>query len=563
MRRIVRTALCCLLVLCVAVCSFPVFASAEAVPFSITVAADTHYQCADNLGEPSDQYTENLLDRDLFGYASTQGQMPYESEAIISAMLDAFAVSDSPCLLIAGDLTCGKRESHLRLAEMLRRTEQRSGKQIFVIIGNHDCDADDSSGGITMEEFREIYADFGYNEACSRHADSASYAADLGDQYRLIAIDTCIYGEDEGEINTSVFRFIREQTAAAKRDGKTPIAMMHHSLLPHYELQPMIRLWRYYARWFADNGLQTVLTGHIHANDISSAVSDRGNIVYDIQTGALIASPNTYRVLTFADDGVRVDSRFVTKIDTSLLPAYLTQQQKARIAADFPAYARSYFESGVCKWINRNLGSVNRIARWFKLKEGTRAYAAAEQLMHRVGDAIGQDIYGETNSIESALAPYGMSVPPSGFSKPYQAAATVMYGFFHGDEETISSEADTKLLLACIEGAVLTAMQSGIDSAALRDLMNAVSKKTLLLPASARMRQTAETIALALLQTLAGGFTDDQSAPSDLNVTLTFQRAGRTAPLHLAVQLWELFRELWARVFPGQKSFFRFADIKI
>ena len=82
--------------------------------------------------------------------------------------------------------------------------------------------------------------------------------------------------------------------------------MMHHSLLPHYELQPMIDLWRFYAGWFANHGILTVITGHIHANDISASVSDCGNTVYDIQTGALIASPNTYRELTFSGGADRL-----------------------------------------------------------------------------------------------------------------------------------------------------------------------------------------------------------------------------------------------------------------
>ena len=546
-RHMIRAALACMLALCVAVCSFPVFATD--VSLKITVAADTHYQCEADLGEPTAQYTEYMLEPELFGYASTQGQMPYESEAIASAMLDAFAASDSPYLLIAGDLTCGKRASHLRFAELLRRAEERSGKQIFVIIGNHDCAAESSDSRISMEEFREIYADFGYSEACARHADSASYAVDLGKTHRLIAIDSCIYGEDEGEIGTSVFRFIREQTAQAKRDGRTPIAMMHHSLLPHYELQPMIRSYRYYAKWFADNGLQTVLTGHIHANDISSAVSDRGNTVYDVQTGALIASPNTYRTLTFENDAVQVESRFITRIDVSLLPRFLTQAQKDRIAADFPAYARAYFENGVCKWLNRNLGSVDRLARWFKLKEGTKTYNAAQQLMQRVGAAIGQNIYGETDSLESALRPYGIAVPPSAYRKPYQVAATVMYGFFHGDEATISGAADTRLLLQCIEGAVLTALQSGIEDPAVRDLVRTVTGTCASTPVSATLRQAAEKVALALLETLAGGFTDDHSDPSDLNTTLTFHAGGRTVPLHFAVWLWKLFVEFLKRLF--------------
>ena len=547
MRKCIRITIAFVLALCLAVCAFPV--SAAERPLVLTVAADTHYQCEADLGEPSDQYTEYMLEPELFGYASTQGQMPYESEAIVSAMLEQFTASDSPVLLIAGDLTCGKRQSHLRFAELLRNAEQKSGKQIFVVPGNHDCEAESSESRISIAEFCEIYVDFGYSEALVRHADSASYAVDLGESCRLIAIDSCVYGEDEGEINASVFRFIREQTEQAKRDGKTPIAMMHHSLLPHYELQPMIRRWRYYAKWFADNGLQTVLTGHIHANDIASAVSDRGNTVYDIQTGALIASPNTYRTLTFADGGVQVKSRFITAIDTSLLPQYLTPQQRAQIEADFPAYARSYFENGVCKWMNRNLGSVNRLARWFKLKEGTKAYSAAEQLMQKIGAAVGQDIYGETDSIASALSPFGVTVPASDYKKPYQVAATIMYGFFHGDEGTISSEADVKLLLRCLEGAVLTAMQSGTKDDALRDLIRTVTGKASMLPASEAMRQAAEKIALALLQTLAGGFVDDHSDPADLQVSLTFQPTGQTAPLHLTIQLWRLLLEFWKRVF--------------
>lgn len=549
MRKIVRAAFVWMLVICLTVCAFPVSAVGRDEPLTITVCADTHYQCEADLGEPSDQYTEYMLEPELFGYASTQGQMPYESEAIVSAMLDAFAQSDSPYLLIAGDLTCGKRQSHLRFAELLHQAERRSGKQIFVVPGNHDLAAESSETKISMEEFCAIYADFGYAQANSRHADSASYTADLGETHRLIAIDSCIYGEDEGEIRDSVFRFIKEQTAKAKQDSRTPVAMMHHSLLPHYELQPMLRRWRNYAKWFADNGVQIVLTGHIHANDVASAVSDHGNTVYDVQTGALIASPNTYRLMTFADGGVEVESRYITKIDTSLLPEYLTQEQIARIEADFPAYARSYFENGVCKWINRNLGSVNRLARWFKLREGTKAYSAAEQLMQTLGASLGQDIYGETDSIEAALKPYGVRVPQSKYQKPYQAAATVMYGFFHGDESTISSEADTQLLLTCIEGAALTAMQQGIENDAMRDFIGSVTGKAAGLSVSVRMREAAERIALALLQTLAGGFTDDYSDPGDLQCTLTLQTSGHTVPLHLAVQLWKLLLEFVKRMF--------------
>jgi hypothetical protein len=171
MRKRVKTASAVFFICCLLCSLLPAgFSLAAQTPLQIMVAADTHFQCTADLGAFSDEYTEHLLNREVYGYASTQGQMPYESEAILAQMLEEFAASDAACLLIAGDLTCGKRQSHLRLAELLRQTEARSGKQIFVINGNHDCDAESSDNGISMEEFREIYADFGYTEACSRHA---------------------------------------------------------------------------------------------------------------------------------------------------------------------------------------------------------------------------------------------------------------------------------------------------------------------------------------------------------------------------------------------------------
>ncbi len=535
-----------LLVLCLLAGAVPALPLAAAAPLKLTVAADTHFQCSADLGAFSDDYTAHLLDKELYGYASTQGQMPYESEAILAELLAAFEASDSDYLLIAGDLTCGKRPSHLAFAEHLRRAEQTSGKQIFVINGNHDCAAASSETGISMEEFRQIYAEFGYNEAVSRHDKSASYTVDLNDQYRLLAIDSCIYGEDDGTLGTDVFRWIKAQTMQAKADGKTLLAMMHHSILPHYELQPMLELWQFYAAWFADHGIRTVLTGHIHANDISSTVSDRGNVLYDIQTGALIAAPNAWRELCFDRSGVAVTTRFIEKIDASLLPDILTARQKALLQADFPAYARAYFVSGVGKWLNRNVGSPNRLARWFRLKAGTKAYAAAEALTATLGDAVGQDIYGPENSIEAALTPFGVPVPPSEYRKPYEVAARLMYGFFHGDEQTVSADADVSLLLTCLEGAILSAARNLPDKEALGALVYRLTGKPLSAPA---LRTAAETLALALLKTLAGGIADDYSDPADLAVTLPLPAVGETVPLHPLLRCFRLLGEFVKRLF--------------
>ena len=549
MRKRVKTASAVFFICCLLCSLLPAgFSLAAQTPLQIMVAADTHFQCTADLGAFSDEYTEHLLNPEVYGYASTQGQMPYESEAILAQMLEGFASSDASCLLIAGDLTCGKPQSHRTFAEHLRKAETATGKRVFVINGNHDCDAADSDKGISMETFREIYADFGYNEALFRHEDSASYTVDLDGTHRLLAIDSCIYGEDDGRISASVFRWIKAQTEQASKDGKTLLAMMHHSILPHYELQPMLGNWQFFASWFADHGIRTVLTGHIHANDISSTVSDRGNTLCDIQTGSLIASPNTYRLLTVLPDALRVESRFITQIDASLLPPMLTQQQKMLMEKDFPSYAHAYFVSGVCKWLNRNVGSVNRLARWFKLKEGSKAYEAAKELTGMLGDAVSLDIYDTSKgeSIERVLRPYGIRVPQSAYQKPYEVASTLMYGLFHGDEATISSRADTELLLVCLQGAVLSAAQHLPAPKTLRALVTAVTGMAL---SKQSLRSWSEQWAMALLETLAGGIVDDYSAPADLNVTIQSESREDTVTLHPLLRIFRLLAEFFTRCF--------------
>ena len=562
MKRTAAKTLACLLAACLAFASVPFAAGAEK-PLRLMVASDTHFRCESDLGAPNGDYTGYMLDAETFGYASTQGQMDYESEAILNELLRAFAESDAECLLIAGDLTCGRRASHEAFAEYLRKTEKETGKRIFVTVGNHDCAAESGESRISMEEFREIYADFGYNEALARHEGSASYAADLDGNVRLIAVDSCVYGEDDGKISLPVFRWLCEQAERAARDGRTPVVMMHHSLLPHYELQPMIGNWRFFAEVLADKGIKTVLTGHVHANDISSTVSGLGNTIYDVQTGALISSPNAYRVLTVEKDSVEIETRFVTEIDASLLPDYLTAAQKAKLTEDFAGYAKTYFTEGVCKWLNRNVGSPDRLARWFRLKEGTAAYEAAQKLTARLGAAVGQNIYasGSGASIEESLAPYHIDVPESNYTKPYEVAANIMYGFYHGDEDAAGSERDASLLLTCLEGAVLTAMKSAGDESSLKALAAALGIKAEGAAAlssakpAAWTRQLAETVALALLETLAGGFTDDYSAPGDLNVTLSSgENRKEAAPLGLIAKLFRLFSELIKRTFAGLRA---------
>ncbi len=161
----------------------------------IAVFSDDHLYDAVSLGA-----TGSALE----SYISNDRKMLLESERIVDAVLsDLKNRSNLRYLFICGDLTKdGERVNHELLASKLQALEDETNIEVFVINGNHDLsnqnavkyDGDTTTAVETVdcEDFRSIYANFGYNQAVSKHSASLPYSADLGDNYRLISIDSCL-----------------------------------------------------------------------------------------------------------------------------------------------------------------------------------------------------------------------------------------------------------------------------------------------------------------------------------------------------------------------------------
>ena len=555
-KKILSVLLCLCMVLSLCGTAF-----AAEKPLKITVTTDTHYKSFADMGtienDPSVQtFTNGQLDPVLYGYASTQGQMDYESGAILKSMLADFVRSDSEYLLIGGDLTCGKRQSHLEFATLLREAEKQSGKQIFVTCGNHDCDPDDEKY-INIDEFKEIYADFGWDKALETDPTSASYTADLNDTYRLLALDSCVYGEDDGKLGKDKLDWIEAQAEAAEQDGKTLIALMHHSILPHFYVQPMLDNYRKIAEKFADWGIGIVFTGHIHANDISSAVSGKGNPIYDIQTGSLISSPNAYREVTLTQNDVQIESKYVTKINTADLPQGFTAEQLRRIEADFPAYAAGYFESGICRWINRNIGSAGKVGKLLKLDAGSAMYKGLDDLMLLIGDALHLPLYddgktpGKADSLEEIAALGGYTIPKSDYQRLYQVMAAFMHGFYCGDEPESLLTVEVPLLLTSIKAALAQSLYSincGKADALVQKVLGVSLRERALKGLSRALyaKTMANRLVDAILVPLTDGLSADLSEPADVNCTITLQSVPTdVVPLRFIDQLIAFIRAVF------------------
>ena len=232
---------------------------------------------------------------------------------VIIEFFRRFENSPAEFLLIPGDLSeDGFWEEHLAIAEKLRDFQKRTGKTIFLIPGNHDIRTHASKNRLDLSDFLDIYADIGFDKALTRHEGSASYTAELNAGYRLLAIDACVYRQDSSEISDELFAWIEAQLQQAKNDGKKIVAMVHHNVLKHFALESVggtqlcLDRNKDVACLLADHGVKYVLTGHEHANDISTAVSAKGSRIYDIETCSLITYPNAYRMISFSDEAVDI-----------------------------------------------------------------------------------------------------------------------------------------------------------------------------------------------------------------------------------------------------------------
>ena len=211
MKKLLSLALCVIMLFSIAV---PAFAS-EDDTFNVTVCNDLHYNLSYSNASKYSKY--NNLSEDYQHIQST-GRLLYESYAIIKKFFEDAAKNDSEVILLPGDLAdSGSKEEHIFFAEMLKEFESKTNKQVYVVPGNHDY------WKTSANEFKSYYADFGYNQALEVDTSSASYTADLNDEYRLLAIDSCIentYGANSHAVNQDRFNWIKEQCYKAKEDNK-------------------------------------------------------------------------------------------------------------------------------------------------------------------------------------------------------------------------------------------------------------------------------------------------------------------------------------------------------
>ena len=340
---------------------------------TVGVMTDVHY------------YPRSLMGNDINEFIDVcklNSSTSYLTEAFLDAALAEYEAQaqekEIKYLFLPGDLARnGEYEAHKALAKKLKAFEARTGIQVLVIDGNHDIRKGNSSRFLNgkfvpskwcePEDFREIYADLGYDLADSfftpsagKEAGQLSYAATLDGGYRFIALDGSCYSSDihskglneaetRGAYSAELLEWALNEIRTAKAQGLTVIGMTHFNIVEHYDHEDntmqafVIDNWQEVCEKLADAGMNFVFTGHLHFHDIAQWTSDNGETMTDCATASMQTFPNYTRTVTFdntASDGSVTVQYATNEIDhTKQIEAYGTTYDKPY---KYTAYSLNY-----------------------------------------------------------------------------------------------------------------------------------------------------------------------------------------------------------------------------
>lgn len=238
-------------------------------------------------------------------------------EQITDAFLEEVIREKPDMLILSGDLTLdGEKKSHEELAEKLYQVED-AGIPVLVIPGNHDINnrhAAQYQGEdrfpaefTTPEEFREIYRDFGYDEALSEDETTLSYVYEVDEYNRLLMLDTCQYKQKAlvgGAILTETYEWIEMELESAWDNGMNVIPVAHHNLLDESEIYVQdctIEHGEQLVTILEDWGVPLFLSGHLHVQHTKRSDEDRG--IWEMVTSSLSTPACQYGNLIYRDDG--------------------------------------------------------------------------------------------------------------------------------------------------------------------------------------------------------------------------------------------------------------------
>lgn len=283
-------------------------------PIKFYLVTDTHY-FENELGAGGEAFEKNMM---------TEQYFVKESGAIVNSTFERIIEDkETDIVIIPGDLTKnGEKESHNSFIKELYRLKENN-KKVYVITAGHDYndaayvlkgEGRSPVEGTDYNATCDMYRDFGYGEALAFDEPTHSYIAEVADGIRMLAIHCDSKNQPKGTMDERLMAWAKEQLDKAKEDNCYVFAICHYPIIPPVPVFDLvgdakIKDWKKVAAFLADNGVELVLTGHMHIQSINEFYSENGNRLIDVCTSALVGSPAKYRKIT-------VDENSVLRVET-------------------------------------------------------------------------------------------------------------------------------------------------------------------------------------------------------------------------------------------------------
>lgn len=342
--------------------------SASADSKKIAVISDVHIMAPELVRTDGTAFQQYLIeDRKLLK----------ESYDITKSIINTLKEERPDVLLIPGDLTKdGERLSHETFVTLFDDLRSQ-GTKILIVPGNHDInnphavyfdgDVKNYAETVSAQEFKDIYANYGYADAYATDSHSLSYLNEPIPGLVVLGIDAAKYYDNtfisagaksdscvtNGVIKPETLAWITDEVSKATKKGKQVIAMVHHNVVEHFDNQRHLA-----APYVLDNfeqaqkvlmqaGVRVIFTGHFHSTDIKRAEGTDGEYLYDVETGSTVTYPCPYRIMKISND-----KQFLT-FDTKFI-LNTTEEYYTRNGKNFQEHAQQSLAGGiptVMRWL--------------------------------------------------------------------------------------------------------------------------------------------------------------------------------------------------------------------
>lgn len=432
--------------------------------FGFAVASDTHYV------HPVKQAGTTLADEGwVTTFNSESESLTNQSGFIIDEFLKECA-ENPKCqfVLITGDLATHGRDyvsEHEAVAAKFRKFEKETGKQVYVINGNHD-NAKDMP--VDHKKFTEIYHEFGYDEALSTDEGTCSYSANLNDEYTLVALDTCderyrvVPNNDITRMDWAV-----KQIKATKKQGKKVIMIMHHNLLEHNPFQKLneknyvVNTPYSFAGLLADLGVKLVFSGHTHCNNVKSYTSFLGNTIYDFSMSSLGNFPAEYKYFNVTDSKISYETKKINHIDADKLAEVckgFSNEALEMMKNNLQAYTWSMSYREYSEDLRENISPET-----LGVEESSALYAKLKPVTDTIKEMSDTPIYGK-GGIQEQAAAYGLEIPDSEYKTLNDAMTLAILRCKIGDKRYNLNSNDFTVLIRLLAFTVRKSIAATADS---------------------------------------------------------------------------------------------------